>query len=192
MKSILAISLLYFSFNTFAENIVRDSEIESVINDAISPIVRAAGMPEINIVLLENNEVNAFTFGNNEIIVHTGLIAKFPDIDVFKGVIAHEIGHILGHHVPRQMQNLENQKKIALASVALGIASAVASANPEAIAAGAIGGMDMAEKTLLKYSRTYESSADQAAFKLLKNLAIAQLDCKNCYNILWWKIGHMI
>jgi predicted Zn-dependent protease len=52
--------------------------------------------------------------------------------------------------------------------VALGIASAVASANPEAIAAGAIGGMDMAEKTLLKYSRTYESSADQAAFKLLE------------------------
>jgi len=165
---IFLIATLLSTITTNAEPIIRDSEIESVVREAVNPIIKAANIGDINIYLLQNNEVNAFTAGGNDIFVNSGLIATFPDADVLKGVIAHEIGHIMGHHISRQIENVANQSKIAIASVAVGLISGIASTDPSMIIAGSLAGMDMAEKSLMKYSRTYESSADQAAFKLLE------------------------
>ncbi len=159
---------LLTSFSAAAEMIVRDSEVESVIFDTINPVAQAASIGKINIILLQNDEVNAFTPGGNEVFIHTGLITHFPDPDVLRGVVAHEIGHIMGHHNSRQMENVSNQSKLSLASLAIGLGAAMASGDPRALLAGGLGGLDVAEKSLLKYSRTYESSADQAAFKLLE------------------------
>jgi predicted Zn-dependent protease len=168
-KRLLTIILiLLLPFRAEAIIIIRDSEIESIIKDAINPIAKVANIGNIGIILIQNEEINAFTGGGNEIFVHSGLISQFPDIEVFKGVMAHEMGHIIGHHNSRQMQNLANQSKIAMTSIAIGLAAGVASSDPTVMVAGTIAGMDMVEKSMLRYSRTYESSADQAAFKLLE------------------------
>lgn len=182
LKNILAISFLLLVYlNAKAESVIRDSEIEAVIKEAVDPIARAADMRRLNIILLQNNEINAFTAGANEIFVNTGLIANFPDPDVFKGVMAHEMGHILGHHVARRSGDISNLQKKALAGVALGVAGAIASGNPEILAAGAIGSSDAAEKSFLKYSRTYESSADQAAYNLLEKSGNSAIGMKKLF-----------
>jgi predicted Zn-dependent protease len=36
------------------------------------------------------------------VFITSGLIINYPDPDVLRGVVAHEIGHILGHHVARR------------------------------------------------------------------------------------------
>lgn len=182
LKNILAISLLFlFSFKASAEYVIRDSEIESVIKEAIDPITRAASLRNTKIILLQNNEINAFTAGSNEIFVNSGLIANFPDPDVFKGVMAHEMGHIIGHHVARSSADIDNIRKKALAGIAIGILGSVASGNPEVFAAGAMTSSDAAAKTFLKYSRTYESSADQAAYRILEQSRNSAIGMKKLF-----------
>lgn len=182
LKNILAISfLLLWPLLSKAESFIRDSEIESVISEVMKPLVKASGLKDTRIILIQNMDINAFTAGGKEIFVNTGLIARFPDIDVFKGVIAHEMGHILGHHVARRSGDIKNLQKKALAGIALGIAGAIASGNPEVLAAGAIGSGDAAEKSFLRYSRTYESSADQAAYKLLEKAGDSAIGMKKLF-----------
>mgnify|MGYP000477341201 CR=1 FL=1 len=169
LKNILAISILCFLPTiSKAENIVRDSETEAAIYEAVLPILKAADLKDLKIILIDNPEVNAFTLGAEEIFVNTGLIVRFPDPDVFKGVIAHELGHLLGHHVSRRFSDLENTRKKALLGLALGVAGTIATQDPEVFTLGAVGSRELAEKSFLKYSRAYESSADQAAYKLLE------------------------
>ena len=112
-------------------------------------------------------EINAFTAGGNEIFINSGLINQFPDIDVLRGVIAHEIGHILGKHIIRQLENIDIYNKVALSSIAIGLASA-ATGNSSLGSAIALGGMHFSERSILSYSRAFESSADQTALKLLE------------------------
>lgn len=182
LKNILAISLLFLlAFNARAEYVIRDSEIENVIKEAINPLSKAASLEDVKIILIQNNEVNAFTAGSNEIFVNTGLISNFPDPDVFKGVMAHEMGHIIGHHVARSSADIDNIKKKALAGLALGIVGSIASGNPEILAAGAMTSSDAAEKSFLKYSRTYESSADQAAYRLLEESGNSAIGMKKLF-----------
>jgi len=101
---------LVFSHTVHAEVMIRDSEIENVIKEAINPIVKAAAVGKVDLALIQNPDINAFTNGGNNIYIYSGLISRFPDIDVFKGVIAHELGHVAGHHVSRQMENMVNQR----------------------------------------------------------------------------------
>ncbi len=152
----------------FAEiAIIRDSEIEEAIEAVAQPVIKAAGLKEIKIHLLHDPALNAFTAGGNEIYINSGLIAQFPDIDVLRGVIAHEIGHILGKHIIRQIENIDIYSKVAFSSIALGLASAAAG-NPSIAQAIALGGGHFAQRAVLSHSRAFESSADQTALKLLE------------------------
>lgn len=170
LKNILAISifaLLPWQIN--AERIIRDSEIESVIDEIVTPLKKAVNIPDLKIYILDNPEINAFTTGANEVFLNTGLISNFPNPDVLRGVLAHEIGHIKGHHVARQMSNITNHGRLSLAGIAVGILGTALSGQGEFLAAGMGISHDMYEKNILKYSRTYESSADQAAFRMLED-----------------------
>lgn len=169
LKNILAISIIWFlPANIMAEKIIRDSEIESVISEIIEPLKKVAHLPDLKIHILDNPEINAFTTGGEEIFVNTGLITNFPRPDAFRGVMAHEMGHIKGYHVARQISNAFNQGKLSLATIAIGIAGAALTGKSELLGIGVFTGYDMFEKNVLKYSRSHESSADQAAFQMLE------------------------
>lgn len=150
-----------------AINIIRDSEIENTINQVIKPLLRASSINNLKIHILSDNSINAFTGGGSEIFVNSGLISNFPDADLFRGVIAHEMGHIMGHHVLRQIDNIENQQKVAASAMAIGLAGALAGAPIVAIGAMA-GGINYADSTIMQSSRIFESSADQAGLQLLE------------------------
>ncbi|WPY00454.1 YfgC superfamily TPR repeat-containing Zn protease [Candidatus Trichorickettsia mobilis] len=152
---------------TIGNNIIRDSEIEETIRAIADPIIRAAKL-EVKIYLVNSNELNAFTAGGNQIYIYSGLISKFPEIDVIRGVIAHEIGHIVGRHVVRQAENIDIYNKVALSSIAVGLASSL-SGNVELASAMVLGGIHFSERSLLSYSRGFESAADQTALRLLES-----------------------
>ncbi len=154
----------------FAQNIIRDSEIERVIYQIANPVIRAAGLkPEqFNIYIINDNTVNAFTPGNKEIYIHSGLLKTFDNPDVIRAVIAHEIGHIVGGHRPSQAQKANEYSMAAMGAMGLGLAVAGVFKDFSPGFAIALGGVHYAERSVLYYSRIDESIADKSALRFLE------------------------
>ena len=71
---ILLLFLLSLSFNSFG--IIRDSEIESLIKEIVSPIAKAAKQNEKNlkIFIINDDQVNAFVTPGQKMFIFSGLI----------------------------------------------------------------------------------------------------------------------
>ena len=165
-KLFVTIFLILFSFNNSYANIIRDSEIEETINLVIAPLKTVSGIQDLKIFVINDETPNAFTLGGTIVFIHSGLITKFPDPDVLRGVVAHELGHILGQHISRRQETIDNYTLVAMGTAAIGLATAIGTGSPGV--AIMLAGNHVAERSVQAYSRTFESSADQMALKLLE------------------------
>src|SRR5439155_11841835 len=84
------------------------------------------------------------------VFVFSGLLARVKSDDELAGVLAHEIGHVSGHHLLRQ----QKEGQVWTAAALLGLL--VSAVNPVLGAAG----IAAAETAQLKYSREFEQEAD--------------------------------
>ncbi len=150
-------------------SLIRDAEIETTIRKFSTPVFEAAGLaPEdVSIYLVRDDRLNAFVAGGLNLFLNTGLIQRTEDPNQLIGVIAHETGHIAGGHLARLRDELTGFSAQSILAVVLGTAAAIASGDGGAAAAIISGGTSMAQQNLLRYSRTQEASADQAAFRFL-------------------------
>lgn len=168
---IFLLLLCGYSHNSLASNsiaIIYDAEAESIIKEIAKPIFDAANLSQPKIFLVSNKTPNAFTIGGESIFINTGLITKFNDPDVLRGVIAHEVGHINGGHSALRQVNIDQEQRKAFVSVIIGMVTALATQNSEAALHSSILSMHNLERSVLKFSRIQESSADQAAYELLE------------------------
>ncbi len=163
----LLITIFFLCASSANANIIRDSEIEEAVELIVAPLKQASGLKDLKIYIIDDPTPNAFTAGGNSIFINSGLIINNPDPDILRGVIAHEMGHILGQHVIRRQEVIENYQKAALGATALGLATAISGGAAEGLAI-AMGGSHLAERSIYAYSRTFESSADQIALKILE------------------------
>ncbi|MFK7968039.1 MAG: M48 family metalloprotease [Rickettsiaceae bacterium] len=163
---LVTIFLVLFLLHNAYANMIRDSEIEETINLVIAPLKKASGVQDLKIFIINDETPNAFTIGGSVIFIHSGLITKFPDPDVLRGVVAHELGHIVGQHISRRQETIDNYTLLAMGSAAIGLATAI-STGPSGIAI-MLAGNHVAERSVQAYSRAFESSADQMALKLLE------------------------
>lgn len=164
---ILLVVTILSSLQIASAGLIRDSEIEEAIDLITEPLKNKSGLKDIKIYLLDDPVPNAFTAGGDAIFVNSGLITDFPDPDVLRGVIAHEMGHITGHHITRRQEVIDNYTKAALSTTVLGLAAAMSGRGSEGMAL-AMGGAHVAERSIYAYSRTFESSADEYAMQLLE------------------------
>ncbi|HEY0413518.1 MAG TPA: M48 family metalloprotease [Allosphingosinicella sp.] len=157
-----------------AQSILRDAETEQLFKDISRPILQAAGLrPEnVQIVLLQDNSINAFVAGGQIVYIHSGLIEAADSANEVQGVIAHEVGHITGGHVIRMAEGARVATGIALLSLLLGAAAMAAGAG-DAGAGILAAGQQAAMGKFLAYSRTQESSADQAGASFLGKAGIS-------------------
>ena len=146
-----------------AQSILRDAETEAMFKELSRPIVAAAGLrPEdVQIVLIHDKSINAFVVGGQAVYVHSGLISAADNANEVQGVIAHELGHITGGHIIRMQDGIRVATGIMLLSLVLGAAAMAAGAG-EAGAGILAAGERAAIGKFLAFSRTQESSADQA------------------------------
>lgn len=100
--------------------------------------------------VVQQPSLNAFAVPGGYVFVFSGLAARAANDDELAGVLAHEIGHIAGHHILRQQSEGQMWSYAALLGMLL---SAV---NP-VLGAGAIAAAETAQ---LKYSREFETEAD--------------------------------
>jgi predicted Zn-dependent protease len=165
---VLAFPALFNAATAQQLSIIRDAEIEDTIRGYAAPLFKAAGLsPDaVEVHIVASNELNAFVAGGQKIFVFTGLLLASENPSQIIGVLAHEVGHIMGGHLARAHDALRAATNQSILTVVLGVA-AVASGQGDVAAAILAGGAHLTQASLLQYSRIQESSADQAALQLL-------------------------
>ncbi|WP_236024814.1 M48 family metalloprotease [Arenibaculum pallidiluteum] len=149
---------------------IRDAEIEHTIRVYAQPLFEAAAIDpdSVEIAIVKDQTLNAFVAGGMNLFLHTGLLLEAEDPGELIGVIAHEIGHIAGGHLVRSREAMEGASAQAILAMLLGVGAALASGESGAGAAVMTGGTEMARRSLLAFSRSQESAADQAGLSYLE------------------------
>ncbi len=149
--------------------IIRDTEIEAIFREWARPLLKTSQIGENNvqIILVQSNQINAFVAGGANIFFYTGLIKKTDGPEEILGVLAHEMGHIAGGHLILTQDALERATYESILGTVLGIGAALVTGNSGAASAIIAGSQSIAGRRFLAHSRVNESSADQAAYSYL-------------------------
>lgn len=152
-----------------AQSLIRDAEIEDTLRVYTEPLLTAAGVNpnDVHIYIVNDDSVNAFVSGGQNIFVHTGLILAAEKPNEVIGVLAHETGHIAGGHLARSREAVNQSLGTALISIGLGVL-AIAAGAPDAGAALIGGSQAFAMGTFVRHTQVQESAADQAALSYLQ------------------------
>ena len=155
-------------------SVLRDAETEALLQDMVDPLAEAAGLGEgaVEIVLVNDNSINAFVAGGQRIFVHSGLLGTAESANEVQGVLAHELGHITGGHINRFSEGAGNAMRITLLSTLLAAAAALAGGTDAAMGI-MMAGQQAAQGNFLSFSRTQEASADAAGAQYLSAAGIS-------------------
>ncbi|WP_291836887.1 M48 family metalloprotease [Brevundimonas sp.] len=151
-----------------AQSAIRDTEIEAIIHDWSAPVFTAMGLEpdEVEILLINENDLNAFATRGRIIGVNTGLILRTRNANELLGVIAHEAGHVKNRHTLRDgAQNAGMQPM--LMTMALG-ALAIAAGAPDAGAVLLGNSQYFGTLSALRYMTHQEGEADNSGARALE------------------------
>ena len=171
--AVLAITTLAVAQPVAAQSILRDAETEAVLSDMSRPLIEAAGLSPANVkvVMVADPSLNAFVAGGQIVFINSGTIDQADNANEVQGVIAHEIGHIVGGHVPLSDRMFSGATGISLLSLVLGIA-AIAAGGGAAGAGILAAGQQAALGKVLAFSRQQEASSDAAGVRFLGDAGI--------------------
>lgn len=159
--------------NSFADSgLIRDAETEKFLHNLADPIFKVAGLDprNIKIYIINDDSINAFVSGGQNVFINTGLIRKYSTPDALIGVIAHETGHIVGGHLARSSEGAADAEHAMFLSYLLGI-GAILGGSPDAGSALIMGGSQSAQRLYMKFTRTQEEAADNYAVNFLDKLS---------------------
>jgi predicted Zn-dependent protease len=157
-----------------AQQVLRDSETELLFKDISKPLIEAAGLDpaSVNVVLLSDPEINAFVSTGQNVYLQAGLIDAADDVGQIQGVIAHELGHVNQGVSIRIAEGSRQATGMTIATMILG-ALAIAAGAGEAAMGIMAAGQQAAMGQFLAFTRSQESSADQAGAKYLSTSGIS-------------------
>ena len=159
-------------------SLIRDTEIEALLNDYSQPIFRAAGLGtgRIKVRIVNSDSFNAFVMDGRSVFMHTGTLMQAETPNEVIGVIAHEAGHIAGGHMASLRARIAKDQTRSLLVQLLGIGAMIGGAmaggdsGREIGSAGQgvlMGGNEVLMRGLTAERRSQESAADQAGLKYL-------------------------
>ena len=153
--------------------IIRDTEIENLLRDYATPILKAAGLAQQNVrvVILNDSTFNAFVMDGHHIFINSGALFEAKTPNEIIGVFAHETGHLAGGHLMKLREKLAQAQTATIVALLAGVGAAVAGARSGSggnIGIPAIMAPQSAiQHSLLAYVRTQEDQADHAGVKFL-------------------------
>jgi predicted Zn-dependent protease len=149
-------------------SLIRDAEVEDTIRLYATPLFEAARLDpnSIRIHIVDEDIINAFVAGGRHMFLYTGMLYESENPNTVIGVIAHETGHIAGGHLTKIRGAYEDASAIAILSAVLGVAVGVLGGGGAGIGVMA-SGQGVAQRSFFAFSRTQESSADQAGLTYL-------------------------
>lgn len=151
-----------------ALSLIRDAEIEQTLHDYCAPIFKAARINpnDVNIYIVNEDSINAFTAGGLNLFINTGLILRSDSSNMIIGVMAHETGHITGGHIIKRMGEVDNLTVESILTTVLGAAVTVAGL-PNAGMGVIAAGQQITQRNYASFSRQQEVAADAAAIRYL-------------------------
>ncbi|MGH6912522.1 MAG: M48 family metalloprotease, partial [Geminicoccales bacterium] len=166
-------------------SLIRDAEIEATLRQISTPILEAAGLDPgaVRIYIVQDEQLNAFIAGGMNLFLNTGLLMRTEHVGQLLGVIAHEVGHIAGGHLSRVGTAQKRAAAEMILATVLGAAAAVVGA-PELGTAIITGGQSYAQGGLMRFSRSQEQAADQAALTYLDRAGISARGLAEFFDIL--------
>ena len=155
--------------------VIRDAEIEQLLREYTSPIMRVAGLTQqnIHIVIINEKSFNAFVMDAHRIFVNSGALMQATTPNQLIGVFAHETGHIVGGHLSKMRQELATAQTAAIVAMLLGVGALAAGAKSGSYDMANVGMAAMnapqsyLQHTLLAYQRAQEEQADRAGVRFL-------------------------
>jgi len=152
-----------------AKYFIIDAELQGHLNNLARPILIKAGLPPgvLKIFIIKDDSIGAFVTPGMKLFIHTGLIMRTKTPSQLLGVLAHEIGHIAAGHLIRRKEAIEDSQNMTAVGLFLGSLAAATTQSGEVAAATAFGTQNARINSLLKFSRSQENAADQAAVNYL-------------------------
>ena len=151
-----------------AQSAIRDTEIEAIIHEWADPVFTGMGLEpsEVEILLINDDDLNAFATRGRIMGLNTGLILKTRTPGELLGVIAHEAGHIRNRHTLRDGAQDAGMQPM-LMTMALG-ALAIAAGAPDAGAVLLGNSQYFGTLSALRYMTHQEGEADNTAARALE------------------------
>ncbi len=174
-RTLIALALIALVFvsaraDAAGMGVIRDEEIEQSLRTFSKPVFDQAGLSSsaVKFILIDQNDLNAFVAGGQNIFVFTGLILRTKNPAELFGVIAHETGHIANGDLIRMRAEMEDLSFQVMAATLLGIAVGAAAGSGEAGMAVLSAANSVGQRAALRHSRIQETAADQSAVAYLK------------------------
>jgi predicted Zn-dependent protease len=173
VTSAVALCLALAAAPASAQSVLRDAETEALFHDMATPLVKAAGLDPANvdIVLVNDPEVNAFVAGGQAVYVNSGLINAADTALEVQGVVAHELGHVVGGHAIDE-RGAKQATNISILSLLLAGAAAAVGGG-EAAMGVFMAGQQAAMGSYLSYTRGEEEAADAAGARFLSGAGLS-------------------
>ncbi|MFM7403324.1 MAG: M48 family metalloprotease [Erythrobacter sp.] len=156
-----------------AQSILRDAETEQLLLDMAAPLIEASELEpgNVELVLINDNSINAFVAGGQAIYVHSGLLNAAESANEVQGVLAHELGHITAGHAVRFNERTKEANNISILSLLLAVGAALAGAGEAAMGVIAAG-QQAALGSFLAFNRDQEAATDLAGARYLSGAGI--------------------
>jgi predicted Zn-dependent protease len=151
-----------------AQSAIRDTEIEGIIHEWSDPVFAGMGLEpsEVEILLINDADLNAFATRGRIMGLNTGLILKTRTPNELLGVIAHEAGHIRNRPTLRDGAQGAGMQPM-LMTMALG-ALAIAAGAPDAGAVLLGNSQYFGTLSALRYMTHQEGEADNTGARALE------------------------
>lgn len=168
-----ALALALAPQSAAAQSLIRDTEIEGIIDRWAEPVFVAMGLEpdEVEVLLVNDQELNAFATRGRIMGLNTGLILRTRNPNELLGVIAHEAGHIKNRHTLRDGAQNAGMPPF-LMTMALG-ALAVLAGEPGAGALLMANGEYFGTLSALRYLQGQEGEADITAARALERAGMS-------------------
>lgn len=155
------------------------AKANNFVNCVANAIIQQVG-GRWEVVVFEENSLNAFALPGNKIGVYMGLVNLVDNPSQLATVIGHEIGHVMSRHSNERLsQEAAVKQGLSIVNVITAPQSAIGQLGISALGLGAQYGL------LLPYSRRHESEADIIGMDLM---AAAGFDPRDSIN-LWQKMS---
>lgn len=144
-----------------------DPEVTEYLNNLGYRLVSASpdNTLDFHFFTIRDNTLNAFALPGGYIGVHTGLIVAAQSESELASVLAHEIGHVVQHHLARMLARQQQNTLPTMA--ALAVAVLAARSNPQVSQAAMATAQAASVQTQLDFTREHEREADRVGLQIL-------------------------
>lgn len=150
-----------------AGDMLNDYDVLAYLNDVGGNLVSYSPLAgsEFNFYIIKDKQINAFALPGGYICIYNGLIFTTQSEAELTSVMSHEIGHVVQHHIFRNIANYNRNQWLSIAGLLAG--GLLAAINPAAAIMAINSGQGIAMQNMLSFSRDYEREADRVGQRIM-------------------------